>query len=428
MRRPSEVAITTQGYPIVAQIIAIDGDALFAGRPTCRGFIMMEEKGMKKRACFWMVLLTIGFFAVSAFAADTIKIGLLAPLTGFAAADGLSVKNAVDLAVEKVNGKGGILGKKVELIVYDDRADAKEAVALAQKLLQQDKIVGLVAGSYSMPTRAIAPLFQDEGVPLVAAYAIHPDVTKAGDFNFRNGFLGAVEGRAAAYTAVEILKAKKIALLTSDNDFGKTLAEGFNEYLAKFAKGKAEVVLAQTYPMSEKDFKPYLTKIKEVQPDVIFSSGYYFQTGPVLKQARELGMNTQIIGEEGADSPKTLEIAGEAAEGFVIVTNLNRDDKRPFVQEFLKEYESRYKIQPDMVGASAYDAFMILCDGIRRAQTTEGKAVKNAIAQTKDYDGLTGVIRGFNKGEVVKEVQVQQVKGGRFHYLGVVTDPQLITP
>jgi len=383
---------------------------------------------MKRNACFWMALLAIGFFAVSALAADTIKIGMLAPLTGFAAADGLSVKNAVDLAVEKVNGTGGILGKKVELIVYDDRADAKEAVALAQKLLQQDKIVGLVAGSYSMPTRAIAPLFQDEGVPLVAAYAIHPDVTKAGDFNFRNGFLGAVEGRAAAYTAVEILKAKKIALLTSDNDFGKTLAEGFNEYLAKFAKGKAEVVLAQTYPMSEKDFKPYLTKIKDVQPDVIFSSGYYFQTGPVLKQARELGMNTQIVGEEGADSPKTLEIAGEAAEGFVIVTNLNRDDKRPFVQEFLKEYESRYKIQPDMVGASAYDAFMILCDGIRRAQTTEGKAVKNAIAQTKDYDGLTGVIRGFNKGEVVKEVQVQQVKGGRFHYLGVVTDPQLITP
>ncbi|MEW6258481.1 MAG: ABC transporter substrate-binding protein [Thermodesulfobacteriota bacterium] len=383
---------------------------------------------MKKQACFWIVLLTIGFFAVSALAADTIKIGLLAPLTGFAAADGLSVKNAVDLAVEKVNGKGGILGKKVELVVYDDRADAKEAVALAQKLLQQDKIVGLVAGSYSMPTRAIAPLFQDEGVPLVAAYAIHPDVTKAGDFNFRNGFLGAVEGRAAAYTAVEILKAKKIALLTSDNDFGKTLAEGFNEYLAKFANGKAQVVLAQTYPMSEKDFKPYLTKIKEAQPDVIFSSGYYFQTGPVLKQARELGMTTQIIGEEGADSPKTLEIAGEAAEGFVIVTNLNRDDKRPFVQEFLKEYEKRYKIQPDMVGASAYDAFMILCDGIRRAKTTEGKAVRDAIAQTKDYDGLTGVIRGFNKGEVVKEVQVQQVKGGRFHYLGVVKDPQLITP
>jgi len=364
----------------------------------------------------------------TANAADTIKIGLLTPLTGFAAADGLSVKNSVDLAVEKVNKEGGLLGKKVELVTYDDRADAKDAVALAQKLIQQDKVVGLVAGSYSMPTRAVAPLFQDEGIPLVAAYAIHPDVTKAGDFNFRNGFLGAVEGRGAAYTAVELLKAKKIALLTSDNDFGRTLAEGFNEYISKFAKGKAEVVITLTYPMSEKDFKPYLSKIKEVNPDVIFSSGYYFQTGPVLKQARELGMKSQIIGEEGADSPKTVEIAGEAAEGFVIVTNLNRDDQRPFVQEFLKEYESRFKIQPDMVGASAYDAFMIICDGIKRAKSTNGKAMRDAIAATKDYDGLTGVIKGFNKGEVVKEVQVQKVKGGRFRYLGVITDPQLITP
>jgi len=379
------------------------------------------------RSMLYAVIIISAAFA-TANATERIKIGLLAPLTGFAAADGASVKNSVDLAVEQVNKAGGLLGKKVELVTYDDRADAKEAVALAQKLIQQDKVVGLVAGSYSMPTRAVAPLFQDEGLPLVAAYAIHPDVTKAGDFNFRNGFLGAVEGRAAAYTAVELLKAKKIALLTSDNDFGRTLAEGFNEYLAKFAKGKAEVVIALTYPMSEKDFKPYLSKIKEVQPDVIFSSGYYFQTGPVLKQARELGMQTQIIGEEGADSPKTLEIAGDAAEGFVIVTNLNRDDKRPFVQEFLKDYETRFKIQPDMVGASAYDAFMILCDGIKRAKSSDGKAVRDAIAATKDYDGLTGVIKGFNKGEVVKEVQVQQVKGGRFRYLEVITDPALITP
>jgi branched-chain amino acid transport system substrate-binding protein len=370
------------------------------------------------------ILLSMG----TALAADTIKIGLLAPLTGFAAADGASVKNSVDLAVEKVNAGGGLLGRKVELVVYDDRADAKDAVALAQKLTQQDKVVGLVAGSYSMPTRAVAPIFQDEGIPLVAAYAIHPDVTKAGDFNFRNGFLGAVEGRAAAYTAVEILKAKKIALLTSDNDFGRTLAEGFNEYMAGYAKGKAELVSALTYPMPEKDFKPYLSKIKELNPDVIFASGYYFQTGPVLKQARELGMKSQVIGEEGADSPKTIEIAGEAAEGFVIVTNLNRDDPRPEVQTYLKDYESRFKIQPDMVGASAYDAFMLLCDGIRKAGSTQGKAVRTAIAATKDFNGLTGVIAGFKNGEVVKEVQVQVVKGGRFRYLGVIKDPKLITP
>jgi branched-chain amino acid transport system substrate-binding protein len=383
---------------------------------------------MKRVKLLATAVLTLALGLGAAQAADTIKIGLLAPLTGFAAADGASVKNSVDLAVEKVNAAGGLLGKKVELVVYDDRADAKEAVALAQKLIQQDKIAGLVAGSYSMPTRAVAPLFQEEGIPLVAAYAIHPDVTKAGDFNFRNGFLGAVEGRAAAYTAIELLKAKKIALLTSDNDFGRTLAEGFNAYLAQQAAGKAEVAIALTYPMAEKDFKPYLSKIKEANPDVIFASGYYFQTGPVLKQARELGMKTQIIGEEGADSPKTLEIAGEAAEGFVIVTNLNRDDPRPEVQTFLKDYETRFKIMPDMVGASAYDAFMILCDGIARAKSTQGKAVRDAIAAAKNYNGLTGVITGFKSGEVVKEVQVQTVKQGRFRYLGVIKDPAIITP
>jgi branched-chain amino acid transport system substrate-binding protein len=374
------------------------------------------------------ILSLVFVFAGSALGADTIKIGLMAPLTGFAAADGASVHDSVKLAVERVNNEGGVLGKKVELIVYDDRADGKEAVAVARKLIQQDQVVGVVAGSYSTPSRASAPIFQDEEIPLVAAYAVHPDITKAGDFCFRNGFLGMVEGKSAGYAAVQMLKAKRIALLTSDNDFGRTLAEGFKAYIEKYAQD-AQIVYAQTYPFSEKDFKPYLSKIKEIGPDLIFASGYYFQTGPVLKQAREMGIDTQILGEEGADSPKTLEIAGSAAEGFVIVTNLNRDDPRPEVQSFLTEYETRYKLQPDMVGASAYDAFMIICDAIKRAGTTDGKAVRDAIAGTKNYNALTGEIKGFNDiGEVVKEVQVQIVKDGRFRNFGVVTDMELITP
>jgi branched-chain amino acid transport system substrate-binding protein len=374
------------------------------------------------------MVLGLGLAFGTAGAADTIKIGLMAPLTGFAAADGASVKNSVLLAVERVNNEGGLLGKKVELVVYDDRADGKEAVAIARKLIQEDHVVGVVAGSYSTPSRATAPIFQDEQIPYVAAYAVHPDITAAGHYCFRNGFLGTVEGKAAGYTAVQLLKAKRIALLTSDNDFGRTLAEGFKEYISKYAQG-AEIVYAQTYPMSEKDFKAYLSKIKEVNPDLIFASGYYFQTGPILKQAREMGITAHIMGEEGADSPKTLEIAGSAAEGFVIVTNLNRDDPRPEVQAFLTEYEKRYHIQPDMVGASAYDAFMIICDAIKRAGTTDGKAVRDAIAATKDFNGLTGEIKGFNQiGEVVKEVQVQIVKDGHFHNLGVVKDSEIITP
>jgi len=375
--------------------------------------------------CFMACMFLIGV----AGAQDAIKIGLLAPLTGQAAADGLSVQNSVKLAVEKVNAEGGLMGKKVELITYDDRADGKEAVALARKLIEQDKVVAVVGGSYSTPSRAMAPIFQEEKIPAVYAYAVHPDVTKAGNFNFRNGFLGMVEGKAAAYTAVKLLKAKKIALLISDNDFGRTLAEGFKMYIDKYAKGAATITSVQAYPMQEKDFKAYLSKIKDENVDVIFSSGYYFQTGPVVKQAREMGIKAHIIGEEGADSPKFLEIAGKSAEGFVIVTNLNRDDKRAQVQNFLKTFETRYKIQPDMVGASAYDAFMIIIDGIKRAKSVKGPDIRGSIATLKDFDGLTGQIKRFTpEGEVVKDVQVQTVKNGRFRFFNVVTDPELITP
>lgn len=371
--------------------------------------------------CFWV--------SGTAGAAEVIKIGLLAPLTGPAAADGLSVHNSVKLAVERINADGGLLGKTVELVTYDDRADGKEAVALARKLIEQDKVIAVVGGSYSTPSRAVAPIFQEEKLPFVAAYAVHPDITKAGNFCFRNGFLGMVEGKSAAHVAVKLLGAKKIALLVSDNDFGRTLSEGFKYYMEKYAKGKASIVSLQTYPMPEKDFKAYLSKIKQESPDLIFSSGYYFQTGPVVKQAREMGITAYILGEEGADSPKFLEIAGPASEGFLIVTNLNRDDPRPEVKKFLDTYEKRFKIQPDMVGASAYDAFMIICDGVKRAKTTKGLDIRNSIAALKNFNGLTGEIKRFSpEGEVVKDVQVQIVKKGRFRHFGVVTDPDLITP
>ena len=365
--------------------------------------------------------------AGAALAADTVKIGLLAPVTGFAAADGESMVNSVKLAVEQVNAQGGVLGKKVELICYDDAADPKQSVALAHKLIGQDKVVAVVGGSYSMPSRAVAPIFDDEEVPFVAAYAIHPDVTK-GDYTFRNGFLGMVEGQAAAYTSVKLLKGEKLALLTSDNDFGRTLAEGFKAYLKEYAP-QAKLVLSQTYPMSEKDFKAYLSKIKDAKPDVVFASGYYFQTGPILKQAREMGITAHFVGEEGADSPKTIEIAGKASEGLVIVTNLNRDDSRPVVQNYLRDYRGKYKLEPDMVGASGYDAFMILVDAMKRAKSLEKQAIRDAVAKTSNFNGLTGIIKGFDKvGEVIKPVQVQIVRNGKFRYFGVVDDPKLVTP
>lgn len=372
-----------------------------------------------------LIVLSLGMWTQSVYGEEVIKVGFFAPLTGFAAADGASAKHAVEIGVTQINDAGGINGKKVKLVVYDDRVDSKEAVAIARKLIEKDKVVAVVSGSYSGPTRVTAPILQKAGIPMVAGYAVHKDITRAGDFIFRNGFLGEVEGAAAAEVAVKNLKAKRIAVLTMDNDFGRALSAGFVKHAE--ASG-AKIVSHQVYSLKEEDYTPFLTKLKEVNPDVIFTSGYYKQAGLICRQSKDLGLKAQILGEEGFDSPKFIEIAGESAEGVIIVTNLNRDDRRPHVQEFLRTYKERYGLDADMVGASSYDAFMIVAQAIREAGV-DPKAIRKAIAGLRDYDAITGKISRFNHiGEVTKPVQVQIVRGGKFRYYSVVDDPAIITP
>ena len=379
---------------------------------------------------FGIFVFSVLFLTLSAYGQE-IPIGFFAPITGPAAADGASAKHAVELGLKEVNDGGGINGRKVNLIIYDDRLNPQEAVAIANKLIEKDKVVGVASGSYSGPTRVTAPIFQKAGMPMVAGYAVHPDVTwdpkekKPNDFCFRNGFLGEIEGAAAAEFAVKNLKAKKIALIFMDNDFGRAISSGFAERAEKLG---AAVLTKQMYKFpGEKDFRPFLTRIKEGNPDVIFAAGYYNEAASIVRQSKELGIKSQILGEEGFDSPKFLEIAGPAAEGVIIATNLDRDDPRPLVQNFLKNYRKAYNEDADMVGASSYDAFMILVNAIRKAGT-DPKAIQKALLETKDYNGLTGKISRFVQGEVVKPVQIQVVKGGKFRRLGVVDNPEVITP
>jgi branched-chain amino acid transport system substrate-binding protein len=390
---------------------------------------------MRKQTWSVWGVVALGFMAflsaVPAAAQDTIKIGFFAPITGPAAADGMSAKNAVELGLKEVNETGGINGKKVDLIIYDDRLKAEEAVAIASRLMERDKVVGVVSGSYSGPTRVVAPIFQKAGMPMVAGYAVHPDVTwnpntkTPNDFIFRNGFLGEVEGAAAAEFAVKDLKAERMSIISMDNDFGRSISAGFAERAEKLG---AVILTKQMYKFpGEKDFRPYLTTIKEGNPDVIFAAGYYNEAASIVRQAKELGIKSQILGEEGFDSPKFLEIAGDAAEGVIIATNLDRDDPRPVVQNFLKNYRSAYGHDADMVGASSYDAFMILVDAIKKAGT-DPKAIQKALLETKDYDGLTGKISRFAQGEVIKPVQIQIVKDGQFRRRAIIDDPEIITP
>jgi len=386
----------------------------------------MKGKGL----LFGVLVFATLAFALSVYGQD-IPIGFFAPITGPAAADGASAKHAVELGLKEVNDAGGIKGRKVNLIIYDDRLKAEEAVAIANKLIERDKVVGVVSGSYSGPTRVSSPIFQKAGIPMVAGYAVHPDVTwdpkakKPNDFCFRNGFLGEIEGAAAAEFAVKDLKAKRISLIFMDNDFGREISAGFADHAVRLG---AMILTKQMYKFpGEKDFRPFLTRIKEGDPDLIFAAGYYNEAASICRQAKELGITSQIMGEEGFDSPKFLEIAGPTAEGVIIATNLDRDDPRPLVQNFLKQYREAYKEDADMVGASSYDAFMILVKAIEKAGT-DPKAIQKALLETKDYNGLTGKISRFVQGEVVKPVQIQVVKDGKFRRLGVVDNPEVITP
>lgn len=371
------------------------------------------------------LLVLFMLIASVSFAANTIKIGFFAPLTGFAAADGTSAKRGAMLAVEKINKSGGINGKQVKLIIYNDMAESQEAVTIARELMS-DNVAGVVSGSYSTPTRAAAPIYQRYNIPLVVAYATYPGITKVGNYIFRVGFLAKVEGEAGGFVAVKMLKTKRIAVLTMDNDFGKALSKGF---VYEVKKDGADIIANLSFSLGTKDFNPLLTKLKGMNPDLIYATGYYSEGALIARQLKALGLKAQLLGQEGFDSPMFLKIAQDAANGTIITTDLNRNDKRPIAAWFIKEYRTKYKVEPDMVGASSFDAVYLLSEAIKQAKSTSHAKIRNAIAGIKNFNGVTGLIKGFNDiGEVTKAVQIQKVVNGRFTYFGVVTDPSIITP
>ena len=363
------------------------------------------------------------FAAAAPSALADIKIGLMVPLTGFAAADGKSAHEGAKLAVAQANAKGGINGEKVELVVYDDQASPKEAVPAATKLIQRDKVVGGVSGSYSASTRASAGVFQNAKVPYVTAYAIHPDITRVGDYMFRVSAMGEVQGRAGAKLVNELGK-KKVALITVKNDFGQSLAAGFKEGAPKF---NLDIVGEHEYSLQDRQFGPLVAKVKSQAPEVIYASGYYYTAGPLVAQLRAAGITAPIIGQEGYDSEKFMEIAGPASEGVLVTTSLDRDSERPATKAFLSAYRDATKEGADMVAASTYTAVTVLLDGLRKTGGKGGAALRDAMASGK-FDTPIGDLNFNDLHEVKKDVQVQVVKNKAFHRHSVISDPALLAP
>ena len=361
--------------------------------------------------------------SVSAFA-DSIKVGFNVPLTGFAAADGNSALIGAQLAVEQVNSGGGVNGNMLELVIYDDQASPKESAPLAVKLTTQDNVVAGISGSYSGATRAAATIYQENSTPYISAYAVHPDITRAGDYVFRTSFVGEVQGRAGAKLIGEMMGLKRVAMITLNNDFGNSLANGFKEKAADFG---IEIINEYEYSIKDREFGSIVTKVKNDDPDAIYASGYFFTAGPLVRQIRAAGVSVPIIGQEGYDSQKFIEIAGPDSEGVIITTSLDRDSSMQITQDFIGGFEAKAGYPTDMVAASAHTAVLVLADALGRASDNSAAALRDSIASA-NVDASTGQISFNNLGEVQKDVQVQVVKDGMWRHYAVISDPVLLAP
>jgi branched-chain amino acid transport system substrate-binding protein len=359
-------------------------------------------------------------------AAGPIKIGFFAPLTGFAAADGYSSLHGALLAVSDLNDKGGLMGRQVELVYYDDGLSADQAIAVVTKMIEEDKVSFVISGSYTGTTLAVAPIVEKYQIPMIAAYAVHPSITANKTWIFRVGLMGQTEGRAAGYAAVKLFNASNIAILYDDIPFGVTLA-GNAKLQAEQMGG--HVLFYDKFDDAETDFRPWLTKIAAI-PDLgaLIFLGYYYHANAII-QARQLGIKAQIIGAEGFDSPQLIDLAGDSANGVAWVSDLDRSSSSVMTQTFLTSYKAHTGITADMVGASTYDAVMVAAQAISTAGSLDPTSIRNALLGLQNFQGVTGEILQFTPGHnAIKPMSIQIVKNKQFTSYATITDPAIITP
>jgi branched-chain amino acid transport system substrate-binding protein len=375
----------------------------------------------------WVIMLCAIFLLVPVlvFGAE-IKLGYHVPLTGWAAADGQSSLRGAQLAVKFINAAGGINGNKINLIYYDDRVEAKEAVTVARKLIESDKVVAVVSGSYSTPTRAAAPIFNQAKVPYISTIGTHPEIPIDRKYVVQVAVMSEIHGKAGAKMAQEKLKAKTACLLIMDNDFGMAVTDGFRKMAPTFG---IKILKEYKYPLGEKDYRSLLSNIKQDNPDVLWASGYYEEAAQICRQAKELGIKATIIGQEGYDSPKLSELGGDAVNGVIITTSLDRGSTRAATKKFLTEYLKDYKVAGDQVAAQGFDGVFTMAAGLRKGGNDPDKIVA-AITELKNFeDAATGPIMYFDQNRVaIRPIVAQIVKNLAFTSFFITTDKTLITP
>jgi branched-chain amino acid transport system substrate-binding protein len=341
---------------------------------------------------------------------DQIKIGGVLPLTGDGATFGVSTRRGFDIAVAEWNAKGGVLGKPIKLIIADDKGDPAEGATAVTMLISQRKVVGVLGPAMSKVSLAGAPVAQSAGIPLIVPASTNIKVTQVGDFIFRACFIDPFQGNVGAGFAYHDLNARKAACIFDlGNDYTTGIADVFK---ATFTRLGGEVVAFEGHASGSPDFKAQLTKAMMAGPEVIYVPDFYGDAALITQQARELGYKGPLLGADGWDSPKLLELGGHHMENTFFTTHFAPDDPSPAVQAFVSSFKAKHREPPDGHATMGYEAATILLDGIQRAGTTEGRAVRDAIAQT-NLRLVTGQIRFDAQRNPIKPIVLMEVKGGR---------------
>ncbi len=345
---------------------------------------------------------------------DEILIGEFGSLTGTTATFGQSTHNGLTLAVDDINNAGGVLGKKIKLLTEDDQSKPEEAATAVTKLITRDGVKAVIGEVASSRSLAAAPICQDNGVPMVSPASTNPEVTKKGDYIFRVCYIDPFQGDILAKFAYNSLGLRNVAILKDvKNDYSVGLAQFFEQ---TFRGLGGNVVATQAYSEGDSDFKAQLTALKGAAPEGVFVPGYYTEAALIVKQARELNMNIPLMGGDGWDSSKLLEIGGDALNGTYFSTHYAADDTNYMVRNFVTRYKERYNGVPDAMGALGYDAGLLLLDAIGRAGSTDGTAIRDALANTHNFQGVTGTITIDENRNAHKSIVIITVADGKLQY------------
>ncbi|MFA6507233.1 MAG: ABC transporter substrate-binding protein [Treponemataceae bacterium] len=353
----------------------------------------------------------------------TIKIGVFEPLTGANGAGGADEAEGVKLA-NALYPKVTVGGKEyqIELVVADNKSDKVEAANAATMLAQKAKVNAVIGSWGSSLSMSGGPIFAESKIPAVGASCTNPNVTKGNEFYFRVCFLDPFQGEVMATYAFSKVGAKKAAIIREvSNDYSVGLAKFFSDSFVKLTGDPKAIVAQSDYNTGDQDFNAQLTNIMKSKPDVIFAPGNFTESALIIKQARQLGIKTQFLGGDTWDENAFLQVGGKEVEGAVISTFFANDVPINKTSEiFLKEFRAKYNKEPAAVAALGFDAYLVILDAIKKADSTDPVKIRDMIAKTTNFEGAAGSITINADRNAVKDAVIKVVKDGKFQYLTTV--------